>query len=41
MYKNEEFKEMKKEFYDAIASVTVEKGLSNVEGFKERYIKAF
>ena len=36
-----EFEIMKKEFYDAIDSVKVEKGLSNVEAFKERYIKAF
>ena len=36
-----EFEIMKKEFYDAIESVKVEKGLSNVEAFKERYIKAF
>ena len=42
MYKeNEYFKEMEKEFYDAINNVTVEKGLTNVEAFKERYIKAF
>lgn len=36
-----EFEIMKKEFYEAIDSVKVEKGLSNVEAFKERYIKAF
>ena len=42
MYKEtKEFKEMEIEFYGAIASVTVEKGLSNVEAFKERYTKAF
>ena len=38
---SKEFKIMKKEFYEAIDSVKVEKGLSNVEAFKERYIKAF
>lgn len=42
MYKeSKEYKEMKNEFDSAIASVTVEKGLCNVEGFKERYQKAF
>ena len=42
MYKESEiYKEMKKEFETAIASVTVEKGLSNIEAFKERYTKAF
>lgn len=42
MYKESEiYKEMKKEFEEAIASVTVEKGLSNIEAFKERYTKAF
>lgn len=40
-YEREEYKEMKIEFYSAIASVTVERGLCNVEGFKERYTKAF
>lgn len=37
----EEYKEMKIEFCSAIKSVTVERGLCNVEAFKERYIKAF
>lgn len=32
---------MKMEFESAMASVKVEKGLSNLEGFKERYQKAF
>lgn len=42
MYKESDvYKEMKIEFDSAIASVSVEKGLSNVEGFKERYCKAF
>lgn len=42
MYKeSKEYKEMKEEFCNAIASVTVERGLSNIEAFKERYIKAF
>ena len=42
MYKkSKEYVEMKIEFDSAIASVTVEKGLSNVEAFKERYQKAF
>ena len=35
------YDEMKVEFDSAIASVKVEKGLSNLEGFKERYQKAF
>lgn len=38
---NEVYSEMKQEFDSAIASVTVERGLSNVEAFKERYQKAF
>lgn len=38
---NKEYNEMKIEFESAIKSVTVEKGLSNVEAFKERYQKAF
>ena len=38
---NEIYNEMKIEFKSAIASVTVEKGLSNIEAFKERYIQAF
>ncbi len=42
MYKEfKEYKEMKNEFDGAIASVTVEKGLCNIEAFKERYQKAF
>lgn len=42
MYKeSKEFKEMNEEFEFAINSVTVEKGLTNVEAFKERYVKAF
>ena len=36
---SEQYKEMKIEFYSAIKSVTVEKGLCNVEAFKERYCK--
>lgn len=35
------YDEMKVEFDSAIASVKVEKGLSNLEGFKERYQEAF
>lgn len=38
---NEEFLEMKNEFYKAIDSLKPEKGLKNLEAFKERYIKAF
>ena len=38
---SKEYKEMEIEFYGAIKSVTVEKGLCNVEAFKERYTKAF
>lgn len=41
MFENEVYKEMKIEFESAMTSVTVEKGLSNLEGFKERYQKAF
>lgn len=41
MYENKEYKEMKEEFDEAMNSLTVEKGLSNLEGFKERYQKAF
>lgn len=41
MYKSKEYKEMKIEFDSAIASVHVEKGLSNLDGFKERYQEAF
>ncbi|MBR3209095.1 MAG: hypothetical protein IKF82_02385 [Bacilli bacterium] len=36
-----EYKEMRIEFDSAIATVQVERGLSNIEGFKERYQKAF
>ena len=36
-----EFEIMKEEFEYAMNSVTVEKGLTNVEAFKERYVKAF
>ena len=32
---NDIYEEMKIEFYSAIASVTVEKGLTNVEAFKD------
>lgn len=39
--KNEVYDEMKIEFDSAMASVKVEKGLSNIEGFKDRYQKAF
>lgn len=38
---NKEYNEMKIEFESAIKAVTVEKGLNNVEAFKERYQKAF
>lgn len=38
---NEKYNEMKEEFDGAIASVTVERGLTNVEAFKERYQEAF
>ena len=42
MYKEcKEYKEMEVEFKGAIASVSVEKGLCNIEAFKERYNKAF
>lgn len=42
MYKEDkEYIEMKQEFENAIDNVKVERGLSNIEGFKERYIKAF
>lgn len=42
LYKESDiYKEMEIEFKGAIASVTVEKGLCNVEAFKERYQKAF
>ena len=35
------FKEINIKFSAAISSVTVERGLSNVEGFKQKYKKAF
>ena len=38
---NKEYEEMKIEFESAIQAVRVEKGLSNIEGFKDRYKKAF
>lgn len=41
MFKDEIYNEMKIEFESAISSVKVEKGLSNIDGFKERYQKAF
>lgn len=45
MYEKEKYNEtyeiIKDEFNYAINSVTIEKGLKNVEAFKERYIKAF
>ena len=39
--KDEVYKEMKMEFDSAMKSVKVERGLSNIDGFKERYQKAF
>ena len=41
MFKDEIYDEMKIEFESAISSVKVERGLSNIDGFKERYQKAF
>lgn len=42
MYKeSKEYIEMKEEFELAIDNLTVEKGLTNLEGFKDRYCKAF
>lgn len=41
MFKDEIYNEMKIEFESAMSSVKVEKGLSNIDGFKERYQKAF
>ena len=38
---HDKYREMKNEFEYAIDTVTVEKGLANVEAFKERYVKAF
>ena len=39
--KEKEFENIKIRFESAINSVTVERGLSNVDGFKEKYQKAF
>ena len=41
MINNNAFKEINIKFSAAISSVTVERGLSNVEGFKQKYKKAF
>ena len=41
MIKNNAFEEINVKFSAAVSSVTVEKGLSNVEGFKTRYQDAF
>lgn len=41
MINNDTFEEINIKFSAAVSSVTVEKGLSNVEAFKERYQKAF
>ena len=41
MINNKEFEEIEMKFDAAINSIGVEKGLSNVEAFKERYINAF
>ena len=41
MFKDEIYNEMKIEFESAMSSVKIEKGLSNIDGFKERYQKAF
>ena len=41
MIKNNAFKEINIKFSAAISSVTVERGLNNVEGFKQKYKKAF
>ena len=38
---NNAFKEINIKFSAAVSSVTVERGLSNVEGFKQKYKKAF
>ena len=37
----EVYKEMREEFYQAIDNVKEEKGLKNLDAFKERYTKAF
>ena len=41
MINNNAFKEINIKFSAAISSVTVERGLSNVKGFKQKYQKAF
>lgn len=41
MINNNAFEEIEMKFKAAIDTVTVERGLSNVEAFKERYINAF
>ena len=41
MKNSNEFKEIEMKFNAAISSVTVERGLSNLEGFKQRYQDAF
>lgn len=41
MINNNAFEEINIKFSAAISSVTVERGLSNVEGFKQKYRKAF
>lgn len=41
MINNNTFEEIEMKFDAAINSISVEKGLSNVEAFKERYINAF
>ena len=41
MINNNAFEEINVKFSAAVSSVTVERGLSNVEGFKQKYQKAF
>ena len=41
MINNNAFEEINVKYSAAISSVTVERGLSNVEGFKQKYKKAF
>lgn len=41
MINNNTFEEIEMKFDAAINSISVEKGLSNIEAFKERYINAF
>ena len=41
MINNNAFEEINIKFSAAVSSVTVERGLSNVEGFKQKYKKAF